>query len=89
MLSPSDAKTPALADSVSEIREMSGLAVNDVAAMLGLRRRQFYNLLDNGTTSSDRNGRGCLHGVLADLTAPRTGRPTGSAPRCSVQTPRE
>lgn len=68
VLSPAEVQAPAVSEVVAEIRDLSGLAVNDVAAMLGLRRRQFYNLLDNGTTTSERERWiHALRGVLGEL----------------------
>jgi hypothetical protein len=43
-----------LADAVQTIRDDSGLPAADVAAMIGVRRRQLYNLLNGGSASSER-----------------------------------
>lgn len=45
---------PPLAEAVKTIREGSGLPAADVAAMIGVRRRQLYNLLGGGSASSER-----------------------------------
>ncbi len=43
-----------LDDALKMIRECSGLPAIDVAAMIGVKRRQFYNLLNGERASSDR-----------------------------------
>lgn len=48
------ASVSALSDAVKTIRESSGLPAADVAAMIGVRRRQLYNLLGGGSASSER-----------------------------------
>lgn len=45
---------PPLAEAVQAIRDGSGLPAADVAAMIGVRRRQLYNLLNGGSASSER-----------------------------------
>lgn len=44
---------PELAEVAQRLRDLAGLPVGDVAAMVGLGRRQFYNLLDAGATSPE------------------------------------
>ncbi|HSC20476.1 MAG TPA: hypothetical protein VLC07_01995 [Solirubrobacterales bacterium] len=50
---PADPSTeaPEVAVLARRIRELAGLPVSDLAAMIGVGRRQFYNLLDHGSTS--------------------------------------
>ena len=42
---------PQLAEVAGRIRDLTGLPVADVAAMVGIGRRQFYNLLGGGSAS--------------------------------------
>jgi hypothetical protein len=44
---------PELAGVTRRVRDLAGLPVNDVARMVGIGRRQFYNLLEHGSTSPE------------------------------------
>lgn len=41
------------AEIARRVRDLAGLPVNDVARMIGIGRRQFYNLLERGSTSPE------------------------------------
>jgi hypothetical protein len=58
-------RTPAVAESVAAVRDTSGLSANDVARLVGLRRRQLYNLLGGGQTTAERER--WIHVVAAFL----------------------
>jgi hypothetical protein len=45
--------TPELATVARRVRDLAGLPVNDVARMIGIGRRQFYNLLGRGSSSPE------------------------------------
>jgi transcriptional regulator with XRE-family HTH domain len=45
--------TPELAAVARRVRDLAGLPVNDVARMIGIGRRQFYNLLERGSSSPE------------------------------------
>lgn len=45
--------TPELAGVARRVRDLAGLPVNDVARMIGIGRRQFYNLLERGSSSPE------------------------------------
>lgn len=51
---PAPTGPPSLAELVRDLREWLDLPVADLAAMCGVRRRQLYNLLSGGTTSTPR-----------------------------------
>jgi hypothetical protein len=44
---------PTLSQLAHRLRDLAGLPVADLAAMIGIGRRQFYNLLDHGSTSAE------------------------------------
>lgn len=54
LMEPADPEQPPLADVVRRLREQVGLPAAHVAAMLGVKRRQLYNLLERGRATSDR-----------------------------------
>lgn len=63
-----DPPSPPLAELVASIRNISGLPASDVAAMIGVKRRQLYNLLENGRASAVRERWiGKLHTALTRL----------------------
>jgi hypothetical protein len=55
--SPAVVDTPSgssqLAAVAHRVRDLAGLPVNDVARMIGIGRRQFYNLLERGSSSPE------------------------------------
>lgn len=51
---PFATSAPPLAEAVQTIRDGCGLPAADVAAMVGVRRRQLYNLLNGESASSER-----------------------------------
>jgi len=59
---------PSLAELVGELRDRVDLPVEDIASMVGVRRRQFYNLINGATVSSTREARiRLLHAIVRDL----------------------
>jgi hypothetical protein len=75
-----------LAELVAAIREISGLPASDVAAMIGVKRRQLYNLLDSGRASAERERWiGKLHAALSRLREAAGGEQTRV--RSSLLTP--
>src|SRR5262249_55169065 len=58
----------ALADVVNQLRILVDLPVHDIARMCGLGRRQFYNLLNGSSTTSDLEARiRILHSYISEL----------------------
>jgi hypothetical protein len=63
-----DPPPPPLAELVASMRTISGLPASDVAAMIGVKRRQLYNLLESGRASAVRERWiGKLHASLTRL----------------------
>lgn len=59
---------PTLPELLADIREQIDLPVQDLASMCGVRRRQFYNLLDGKTTTTPREAHVRLfHDVVSDI----------------------
>lgn len=59
---------PSLADLVSDLKDRLDLPVEDVAAMVGVGRRHFYNLMSGATVSSAREAWiRVLHAIVDDL----------------------
>jgi DNA-binding NarL/FixJ family response regulator len=52
--SPEATHSAELVEAAQQIRELTRLPVQDVSAMLGIKRRQFYNWLDGTLPTSDR-----------------------------------
>lgn len=60
--------TPSLAELMADLRDRLDLPVEDIASMVGVRRRQFYNLINGATVSSAREARmRLLHAIVSEL----------------------
>jgi hypothetical protein len=81
-----DPQRKPLAELVGSLREISGLPASDVAAMIGVKRRQLYNLLESGRASVERERWiGRLHAALTRLHEAAGGEQTRV--RASLLTP--
>src|SRR5680860_1547665 len=64
------ARVPSLASLARDLKEKVDLPVDDVAAMVGVRRRQFYNLVNGRTASADSEARiRLIHRIVDELDA--------------------
>lgn len=61
---------PSVVALLRDLKKKIDLPVEDIAAMVGVRRRQFYNLVSGDTASSARESRiRLLHSVVSDIEA--------------------